>query len=742
MDNRQNIQSFGRFVVRTPALPFANFFNFVSRDDVSVKKLKRIYRNTRIQEALYLASPQLFMQTQKWLAGEKMSEKNITKLQNTLLCYYSRMCSRPTPFGLFASLAVGDIDDKTSISFEKSDMDIRKISIDFEVSATIMRKLAQDKDTNKIFRYVANSSIYPVGESLRYVEQRIDASNKYKNSVVQIDNNEYLDRLLLEVSEGSTIEEMVKMLIDWGVDEGDAKDYIYELISNQVFVPIESPAITRPYQLKAMVKLLLSNNSIAENSLSKQVQNIYNESVKLENTSGDSFIKAANNLSKLAANFDENFKGKNVLFCNSYKKVKSAEISDTIFSLISDALDVVMRLKQVETNPNIEEFIDAFTERYGENTQPLARVLDVDNGIGYPSYSRAGIAPLIDDLEFKANVSHKTEKTTSKDDFLFQLYEQALQDQANEILIDEEKISNFNANYSQLPDTFNIIFSIVDSGNSLEHCELVLQGAGGTSALPLLGRFASEHTELAQLCTEIATYEQNKYPNSIVSEITHLPNYRSGNVLCHKSFHNFEIPYLSAANVSSKNKILITDILISIKNNAIVLIHKYSGQTIIPKLSNAHNVTTNDLPMYHFLTDLQNQNKLNHISFDWGAKLSNAKFLPRVIYKTVVLSPATWHLNYEELIDFETIKDTMEFYTKFHAWRVTKQMPAWINLIDFDNNLVLNLNNLNFQHIFIAKAKKMKTFTVTEFLFDPDNVNVFSDDGAYTNEIVVPVYHK
>src|SRR5688500_5203080 len=105
------------YLLRTPYLPldFIRQFEGVSLSELS-ERLKVTFDDPALQEAIYIASPELFGEFMKWKQGTVTDEKSEQKLVLSLYRYLLRMSSRCTPYGLFAGCAVGRFDDQTRVT--------------------------------------------------------------------------------------------------------------------------------------------------------------------------------------------------------------------------------------------------------------------------------------------------------------------------------------------------------------------------------------------------------------------------------------------------------------------------------------------------------------------------------------------------------------------------------------------------------------------------------------------------
>ena len=103
-----NYSPFNNFVLRSPLLPFETI------NKINNNFLKEIASSGIFQEAIYLASPLLYDELQKWQKGKIAKPKEEKRLRYTLLRYLIRMSSRCTPFGLFAGCTSGEITQEKS----------------------------------------------------------------------------------------------------------------------------------------------------------------------------------------------------------------------------------------------------------------------------------------------------------------------------------------------------------------------------------------------------------------------------------------------------------------------------------------------------------------------------------------------------------------------------------------------------------------------------------------------------
>src|SRR6516225_6881662 len=138
----------GFFALRTPMLPFDDFLwwsegllapkvaeqeldQALERDRTELRqKLRQIIARPEVREALFVASPSLDESLPLWML-EPENERG-QKVERTLVRYFTRMCSRPTPFGLFAGCSVGTIGERTQLSLQQRAASQRHTRLDMD----------------------------------------------------------------------------------------------------------------------------------------------------------------------------------------------------------------------------------------------------------------------------------------------------------------------------------------------------------------------------------------------------------------------------------------------------------------------------------------------------------------------------------------------------------------------------------------------------------------------------------
>src|SRR5207244_1288301 len=156
--------------------------------------------------------------------------------------------------------------------------------------------------------------------------------------------------------------------------------------------------------------------------------------------------------------------------------------------------------------------------------------------------------------------------------------------------------------------------------------------AWGPSGVRLLGRFCHADERLRRLVSEHLREEERALgPEVVAAEIVHLPDGRTGNVLCRPTLRDHEIPFLGRSGAPTDRQIPSSDLMVSVGGGRVVLRSARLGVRVVPRLSVAHNFAGHGVSVYRFLCRLQEDGVAGALVWDWGP-FESRPFLPRVTY--------------------------------------------------------------------------------------------------------------
>lgn len=692
---------------------------------------RNLLQNKIFGEALFLASPELVTQIQKWENQEILDEKKKERLELTILKYFTRIATRCTPFGLFASCSQGSFSDYTLVQLAEIEKYKRITRFDTTFLAELSLMLLKEDEIRKKLLFFPNSSLYKIGDDYRYVEYIIQ-NKKREYSIEGVKFSTYLDEVLKTVKEGQTIAALAKVLVNEDIELIEAKDFIETLIENQILVSeLEVTVIGSDYFSNLVKRVFeVSEDKVIKNNLEELSKYLEKVDESFENP-----ISRYKEIEKLTKKLVSKNDAKYLFQTDTFSKTIQNKLDRKLKNDLYKALRVFNKMTLRSANGRLEDFKRAYTKRYEGEWLPLSLVLDVETGIGYGKKEENN-TPFLDkmvSIPKKKRYEHIV--WTDVDIILQEKLFDALTKRNIGIRLTDQDFERIEERWDDLPDTFSSIIEVFK--NSGEE-KLFIKGTGGSSAINLLGRFGHGSKELLKHIHTIAETEKNLEKDKIIAEIVHLPEARTGNILQRPNFRDYEIPYLGKSNVAEERQIPLSDILVTVKNDEIKLFSKKLNKEVIPRLGNAHNYSNSTLPIYHFLCELQTQNKRSSIGFRWNATFLNLPFLPRVVYKDIIFSKARWNLQTDKLGE---ILKSNDFFKQMVDWKKELQLPNYVELVEGDNRLLIYIENKTSVQMLYNAVKRKKNFVLEEFLFTDDEF-VKREGRSFCNQFVVSFYNN
>jgi thiopeptide-type bacteriocin biosynthesis protein len=754
----------GFFVLRTPLLPFDEFLKWSdgvsalekngeeNLDEAVARDMAKLHRyledavdRPEVREALFIAAPELYARFEEW--RENKSRAGAKRMDLTMARYYSRMCGRATPFGLFAGCSVGKIGKNTRLTIAERSRYRRRTRLDMEYLSVLVAKLLEDQSLQRVLRFPPNSSLYKAGgRRWHYVESRWTTSRFRSHHLVAIDSTEYLEAGLRIARHGAQLNELARSLakIDPEISIAEATDFASELVANQVLVAEIEPLLTggdATAHLIAQLKTHYETKGIAETLSAVQEQLEAIDRGGLGNAPS-SYLQLAESLKELPAKIEI----QRLFQVDMFKPTRVATLSEDVVSEIARGVRIFQRLAHPENELRrlLQSFKERFLERYERREVPLVEALDSEIGIGFSATrddARWG------EFESLANAPAAQDISGREGNALLYSKIIAAEDEGRlEIEIEEDDIKALaKEDPLPLPDAFSVLATL--SGASTrnsngDNYRIEIDSIMGPSGALLLGRFCHADRRLLREVKAHLRAEEALRPDAIFAEIVHLPQGRTGNVICRPLLRQYEIPYLGHSGAPQKRQLPITDLMISIVDDKILLRSKRLGCEIIPRLTNAHNFHFARIEVYRFLCALQEQGAAPWMKWNWGV-LSDLPFLPRVVSGKVVLSRARWNLNAREIAAFSELKGAKR-YRAVQAWRKRRKLPRFVAVADGDNELPIDLDNLLSVETFVELVKWRERVALVELFFKggPKELCVTSAEGKFLNELIVPFVRK
>ncbi|MEZ7497832.1 lantibiotic dehydratase family protein [Flavobacterium sp. Arc3] len=745
-----NYSFFSSFIIRTPLYPIDFYSNLTNGLSIESDAIKEVLKETQVNEALFLASPELYSEIQKWMTHKDRPIDKEKKIKLSVLKYLIRMSTRCTPFGLFAACGSGKLAYETNINInsnfnsdcyiDKKNSFCRKTRFDMQFLANLSSELALNPTIQNQLLFYPNTTLYQLGDFYRYVEYALH-QKKRKYSLEALKRTDYLDLILQKAIVGVRKKELATFLVSEEISIEVAIEFIEELIFNQILVSEFEPILTgkdfHPTTFSKEEGAEILNNKVG--NFTRVLDDLNKQLLKIDTKFGNPiscYEDIIETVVKTKIPFDKKYLFQTDLFLDS----KDFQLDNKYISELLRAIDMLNKISEKPKNTALENFKKVFAERYESEAIPLVKALDVETGIGYLQNKNGfDFTPVLDSIGInqKESIDNHLVSLNEVGKIIYSKLQNTLLNNENNIVLNYSDFESIQFQKENLPNTFSCLFEIVE-----EHEKewIVIQSIGGSSAANLLARFCYGNTGINDLANEITQYESESYFDKILAEIVHLPESRTGNVLRRPSFRPYEIPYLGQSSLPISHQINIEDLIVYVKNDRLVLWSKKQDKEVIPRLTNAHNYSYNALPIYHFLCDMQFENCKSTIGFHWNSFEKLFDYLPRVTVGNCIVSKAKWIFNKNRYPEFFKIfnNKTPVSPDLFRSIILSLGVRGlrYVSLIDDDNTLLINLENDTCVEMLVEAVKNKTQFVLEEFLF-PSSKVITGNSGCYANQFIV-----
>ncbi|MFN3851130.1 MAG: lantibiotic dehydratase [Spirosomataceae bacterium] len=721
------IQFFDFYLLRRHLLPIDGLFclNDTCPNVIEAEVfLRKVFSQKLLEEAVFIASPNLYQRFKSWLNGEVITEKS--KLIQTLFKYYLRACSRCTPYGMFAGCAVGQFADETTIDFEENELN-KYNRIDNNYLVEIVNTLLRNQSIRRQIKFYPNNTIYQINDKFHYLFYLIQ-DGKRSYSICSFENSEFVKIILRNAQKGILIDELINFITNEEISYEDAEQFINQLIDEQILISEIEPTITGNDFLSNLIQKLskIRINDDVLDSL-KEMRVLLNES---EN-SIQNFQQIQSILNRLTGNSYQD-----ILQTDLFFNTSTNTISNTIIKDLTKKMEALLVINHGNYLSNLEDFKKRFIERYETREIPLTLALDNEIGIGYGLFAsdKPKSSAMLEDIKHNIEQPQNIVLNYWKQ-FTLNKYTEALRKQDFEITLtdkDLELLAQKHTEYNtKLPSNgyvFGAFYAEKDYSYTFE-----LKSMAGPSALSLMGRFGNGNQNLHEKLKQCAEYESQQNEDVIYAEIVHLPDARIGNISSRPSYRDYEILYQTPSNLPTSNQILIEDLMVSASNEGeIILRSKRLNKRVIPRLSCAHNFE-NGLSIYNFLADLQTAHECLNVHWHWNI-ITKQTFLPRVRYQNIILSPAIWNLKID---DFDFKKSEVNI-TRLKEIQSQFKIPRYVTISEGDNELWMDFENEICLKILMELWQKNAQIKLKETFINPENSFLKTAKGNFLNEVIVP----
>ena len=698
------------YMIRTPGLSVdylekyeqqeLDIYEFIQQD----KELDQFFR-----KALLASSPSLYHS----YISKPADKKKYENLKESLLKYFLRSVGRPTPFGYFATVSLGNFGANTKLKRGEYILDLR---VDNNWINHVIKKLESQKDIQDGLKVKFNSLCYMSGDRVKNPyftshgeiekERQIIKENSIRHTgLIDLVRNAAKSFILLS----DLLEKVKEVYAD--VSERIIMKTLIDMLENEYLISnLRIPAycsnsleyvIQQLKEMKYSGEYLDKLKSIDEGLL--KFQKTETEEVLLDVYKKMAEIKKAQNY--IIINVGNQYL-ENVLDCNIKKQVEN--LAEVLYK-------IPLRFNSTS------QLQKKFQEVYGTNVEvPIRNIIDKNdfNGcdlVNISSIHSAGEKEIISIFNTKV--------------------QQALINQREEIRLVAEDFAKIQSSPTFI-SSFDVNVLITDTNG--EYRLWVGPNFGSNRAGSMIQRFSQcldknklmDYNKLYQkeevLCSEYVTVEIREFRN----------HGRHSNVLNMNRNWNYYI-VMGCCSEEDDREITLDDIYVGMDNNKMYLYSKKLKKRLRFVMDNMLNPT--------LISEISRL--LLGISQDYEnyplSRLSilpselHYKYLPRIMLEGIVILPKMWLVEGADIVQ----GSYEEFKAQLFEFRKTYKMDTIVYYATADNRIIVKLDKEEYIHLLYNEFKRTKRLQFSEIekgLLDRTIVKDKEGRG-YVNECVFSV---
>jgi len=726
-------------MTRTSILSINDYINLFDNNSQLSTRLQNTFHNPQLKEALLIASKDLLEASTK--NSLTTASKSSEQVRASLIKYFIRMSTRPTPFGLFSGISIGRFNDVTKITVSDPQNHTKRARPDMEWVYGVIKQIeANSKIRDNLmvrfndFTHPNDSRIEKPNKTFMQLDEgnELSASIRYTNQVKMLE-----EKCIKYNSFTQILNDIIEQNPNVPVNRIQA--FLSQLLENEFLLSELRPPLINTDMLDYLLCVLNKMEGIEEvdfyvSKLKQIQQNIsaYN------NTSIGNGIDIYNDTVQLQK---ELYECKNYLQVDMKMQTENNSLAHNLKEDLEHFASAMYRLAPIgKMSDEMTSYVELFLERYGDSCEvPVLELLDIDKGLGAPAHYQTN------KVNRPISKRQKPEKEQRLNTLMNRKLVLALREGNKTIEITDEDID-----YVCADETPKNEHSPMDA---IQSFELYLLAHPGThynfTVAPAIasdgfgksfGRFSDMLTQEELLSLTQGFNEQKSlFPEHIIAEIAEiLPSGRTSNISLNNSDYDYQIA-LTTNPCENKHVLSVRDLYIGVDrpNNMFYVKSKSLDKKVIVTMTCMMNPTFGS-SVLRFLREVSTARRTRIADSIINIVNTDYDYYPRVTYGKVIIKPETWLITTDAL---GKEKDKKILEEKFSLHRLKWSIPRFVFLSEFDNRLLIDLDNSCHRDIIYSALKKNTSMSVmlTELGCDFSDFAASNSKGEkYITEIVVP----
>jgi len=677
--------------------------------------------------ALAVGSQSLFEGLERASAEDRKAAHQTDKL----LRYLIRMSTRPTPFGLFAGVALGRWDSKTTLALD-SHKPRTRTRPDMTWLYNLISVAESRPEVRKHLQFTANSSAW-IHDGRVVLSERAATGRDAHRAAVSLRATGVVRRALALARSPISYEALFNQLLEATPDAAPDKvaRLIDELWQHTLIVSSLRPPLTTPNPARHVAQQLTGIPSADD--VFRALERLLDAAAHWDTLTPD---MGEGPFLAMVADANQQMPrhgGPSPVQTDMALPLAGDRISADVGIEAARAAELLLRLSSwPQGMPYLAPYRQAFLSRYGaDHAVPLLELLDPTLGLGLPFAFTGSVGGTLAD---KAGKRAQT---------LLDLAFDALRGKRRTIQLHESvlrRLETWSPETQVSPVSLDLYaFLAAASPEAVDRGEFKLvvgPNVGASGAGRNLGRFADLlGPEALSALQRAAAAEQAHAPESIWAELVYQPGEsHAANVVIRPCVRSHEIVVGVSPGVEPAKMIPVDELVVGVRNGRFYVHWPTAAADVVA--CTGHMLNNLRAPaVYRFLAEISHDGAPSLNGFDWGPA-SSFPFLPRVEAGRIVLRPAEWRVPPDA-------HDWRE--AALQAWRAHWDVPRFVYLSAGDNRLLLDLEastHLDLLRREIAHARQGGGAVLQEAIPGTEDAWLRGPDGHYLTELVVSLVRK
>lgn len=710
--------------VRAPLLPIEFY------EALGSVPLSEHLRDPRIRAAVAVASGSLIAR----LEDENASAAARRSAEEKLLRYLTRASARPTPFGLFAGVALGRWAQTTNLELSR-DPPRLCVRPDMDWLLRLVLELEKRPDIRKALRFHANPAAF-VHSGRVYLDERVSHGQGVAEPRVSLRATNAVRELLALTAQQTPYETLIRHFTAAGRTREKIEAWIGELLGHTLLISELRPPLTAESPIRHAIAILKPVAAAAETVAAlERFDEACRAWPRLNAADCNENLRAVHALAATASPISSD----TPIQADMAWPLTGTSISRAVGEEAARALELLLRLAPSSGNYGpLETYRASFIARYGsEREVPLLELLDPNAGLGPPpAYSGEGAWG----TGGQGAIARRNQR-------LFALACEALRELTPIVSLDDKALSDLEiwrpVPEDAAPSLDVYVFAIAASRAAIDAGEFKVAigpNIGGGAAGRNLARFAHLlGKDAVEALGAMAQESAAAVPGALHAEIVYPPRkFRSANVAIRPPVQRYEIPLGAAPGVARENTISPADLLAGVADGRFYLRSRKRGARVV--VTSTHMLNFLHAPVLcRFLADVAGDGRPSLQMFDWGAA-SQFPYLPRLEAGRIVLVPAQWRIDAALTRDALAAESLDAFTERLALWRARWKVPRHVYLSAGDHRLLFDLDKEIFVRELWGEVRKLKSgglLTLQEAVPGPDHAWLEGPEGHYIGEFAV-----